>query len=549
MPTLAALSFAKLYLRAGSPRLAIRLLDDGENLSPLWPPSTPESKKLLKRRFDFAGCSIEIPGRIVWQSEQASKEWYEDFYSFRWLRDIAISHTNKIASSLAREFVYGFTQNGHAVPPEATEPDISGMRIAAWLNHRYFLLKGGSLKFRKRFLRKLTSEMYALYKRYRRGEPLSCQALQGLIAGACVFQELHNELPALIHTLEQTLKQSVLPDGMHISRNSSEHLRLLIVLLEIRQVLYEVDFTSDILGNIIQRMASMLLMLRHGDGRLSLFNGNLMENAEVISRIAQLAGVSEPAFSLAVHSGFFRLEQNDVTILLAGRPTRTQPDDADYINSFEFSERAERFVVNCGYYLGAHDMWRQATQQASAHSTVSIEVIKQEVSVQNTVLVPPPLPEGDTKGGLSLMENLLDKRNGDAHAVSEHYLNTSLGGIVHQRALTLKSDGTELHGRDILTPDSKFERPREAKIHLRFHLHPDIRCQHADGKHVLLTSVKGLSWKFSIEGAHTVAVEESVFLGYYGKPQKTQQLVVTPIFGLPQTELLWHFTKVSAAHS
>lgn len=541
----APVAFAKLFVCAGSPRLAIRLLDDGENLSPIWPPSTPESKKLLKRRFDFSGCSIEIPGRIVWQSEQADQYWYRDFYSFRWLKDIAISHTNKIASSLGREFVYGFTQHTHAVPAEALEPDIMGMRIAAWLNHRYFLLKGGSLKFRKCFLRKIVSEMRQLHRLHGRGEPLSCSALQGLIAGACVFEELHFMLPPLIHTLEQTLKQSVLPDGMHISRNASEHLKLLIVLLEIRQTLHEVEVTSDVLGNIIQRMAAMLLMLRHSDARLGLFNGNLMEDAQIIARVAQLSGVSEPAFSLAVHSGFFRLENGDVTTLFAGRPTKSRPDDAEYINSFEFSERGERVVVNCGYYLGAHDMWRQATRQASAHSAISIEIAKQEISLQNTVLVPPPLPENAEKTGLSLMENLLEKRNGDAHAVSEHYITTSIGGIVHQRSLTLKSDGSELRGRDVLTPEPSFERPRDARIHLRFHLHPDIRCQHPDGKHVMLTSVKGLSWKFAIEGTHTVAVEESVYLGYYGKPQKTQQLVITPVLGIPQTELLWHFTKVN----
>ncbi|MFO1242245.1 MAG: heparinase II/III family protein [Rickettsiales bacterium] len=540
---LASLRFLKLYISAGSPKLAVRLLDEGENLSPLWPPSTPESKKLLKRRFDFSGSSIEIPGRIIWQSDQASDGWYRDFYSFRWLRDIAISHTNKIASSLGREFVYGFTQNAQALPAAAFDADVIGMRVASWLTHRYFLLKGGSLKFRKCFLRKIISEIRHLYRLKRHNEGLSCYALQGLVAGACVFHELHFLIPSIINMLEQTLKQTVLPDGMHISRNASEQLRLLVVLLEIRQSLAEVEVTSDVLQNMIQRMASMLLMLRHGDNRLALFNGNLMEDAAIIARVAQLAGVSEPAFALGVHSGFFRLEGGEVTLLFAGRPTRTDPDDAEYINSFEFSDRIERVVVNCGYFLGVHPQWRHATRQASAHSSASIEVKKQEISLQNTMLIPPPLPENDKKAGLSLMENLLEKRDGHAHAVSEQYIQCSLGGIVHQRSLTLKNDGSEIRGRDILTPEQGFDRPRDAKIYLRFHLHPDIRCQHPDNKHVVLTSVKGSTWKFTIEGYHTVSVEESVYLGYYGKPQKTQQLVVTPAFALPQTEICWNFAR------
>jgi uncharacterized heparinase superfamily protein len=80
-------------------------------------------------------------------------------------------------------------------------------------------------------------------------------------------------------------------------------------------------------------------------------------------------------------------------------------------------------------------------------------------------------------------------------------------------------------------------------IVMRYHLHPDVRCQLQKDGSVMLTLVSGASWLYSCTQPQQVAITESVYLGYYGKPQKTLQIMVTIPIVKAVSSVLWELKK------
>ena len=62
--------------------------------------------------------------------------------------------------------------------------------------------------------------------------------------------------------------------------------------------------------------------------------------------------------------------------------------------------------------------------------------------------------------------------------------------------------------------------------------------------HIKLTAVSGTTWTFSVE-SHEAVIEESVYLGYYGAPQKTLQIVVRPVIRADRMTIDWTLSKES----
>ena len=102
--------------------------------------------------------------------------------------------------------------------------------------------------------------------------------------------------------------------------------------------------------------------------------------------------------------------------------------------------------------------------------------------------------------------------------------------IEHERQITMHDDGKTIKGRDQFMIRDAATLPA---LTVRFHLHPDIRCQQQKEQGIMLTSLQGSQWLFSCNLPKYVTIEESVYLGYYGKPQKTLQLCIA----LPHNEL------------
>lgn len=494
--------------------------------APLWPTAQPPlSSKILKRRFDLSGCSVEMPGRILWLVEDASAGWHEQFYSFRWLREIAHSKRQREAGSFSREFVNGFMLEADTLPSLAWDVKIAGGRLGSWMEQLELILDGSSRIFRQRFTRCILRHVTLLRRYLDHGggnSETALAALWGLAAATNRFKPLRFLWPMIGDKLASWVAQCVREDGMCKSGMPGDQLQQLCLLIDIRQVMPNDALIYADLSKIIMKMGGMLRFCCHGDGRLALFGGTIMQDATLIARALERAHAPE---HLPIHAsgGLCRIQRNaSYLFLMAGYGSSKKSSFRSPL-AIEFGDGNERIIVNCGAYLGNDPMWANAVKATAAHSTLSLE---------GNV---PPMPENYRSPAPRL--EALERPEGTMLKASLE----AAPGIIHNRTLTLQEDGDRLFGKDQIT--CQFKDPSNIQATLRFHLHPDIRCQKTGEHAITLTSVAGKRWIFSITSGAMLSMEESVFLGYKGKPQRTLQILLTAPLAEGMHEVSWELAK------
>ncbi len=514
-----------LYLRAGTSALTDTLLEE-PIYRPAWPVSPDRGRKIIKRHFDFCGEKFEMSGRINWHVPDVSTDWHRAFFSYGWLQDVAAIHNDKIASSFAREFINGFTQISKIdrVHPCAWETEVAGERLTHWLYYRHFVLHGGSQAFFARYQRSLIRHIRFLYAQAStEPEALGPNAIKGLITAACVIPSLHCMLHEALGWLDDLIGRDILDDGGHISQSPNHHFAFLKTLIEIQELLESCHIEYDPLTDTIARMGVMLQTFCHGDGRLALFNDNLMEDAAVIARAVEHAGGPFEPQLHAEDTGYAHLQAGNVCTMLRLCSSRDSHPPLG-MASLECSDGAERIFVNCGTYIGSSQQWRDAIRQSSAFSTLCADT------------------DADSPASGEIKQTVEEEAS--EQVANLHY--QLLNEVTHHRQIILSSDGQLLKGKDVIDwKEDRLSAEDIPPLTARFHLHPDIRCQPQKGGDYLLKTVSGVQWLFSCSLPQEVRIEESVYLGYYGKPQKTLQLAVRVPINEMNSALRWEVKKLA----
>jgi uncharacterized heparinase superfamily protein len=136
---------------------------------------------------------------------------------------------------------------------------------------------------------------------------------------------------------------------------------------------------------------------------------------------------------------------------------------------------------------------------------------------------------GNATLGRGVTEVELDRQENEAGSRVEisHDGYVKRFGLVHQRILTLASDGRELRGEDILLPGNGGRKPALSTFAARFHLAPGVEATPtADGMGALLRIDAGPLWQFRVRGAK-LSIDESIWIDGAGRPNSTQQLVAS----------------------
>jgi uncharacterized heparinase superfamily protein len=521
----ARITLALLSLRAGAPSLTEALLRSPSYV-PAWPISPSIGRKIIRREFTFCGHSEQMNGTIRWLLPTADNLWHQEFLSYIWLQDVAAIQSDKIASSFAREFINAFTLLSPHDPVHACawEPEVTGERLTHWLYYRHFVLRGGSDRFFARYQRALIRHVRVLYTQLcETPESLGPNALKGLIAAATIMPALSFLLPETMAALERLLERDVLADGGHISTSPNYHVSFLKTLIEIRDVLDAAGQRNTALQEAIARAGAWLQFLCHGDGRLGLFQENLMGDALILARVMELSYIHTPIRLIAPESGYAAMRSQRCCVLVRMCGQRPQPPVG--VASFEFSEAEERIVVNCGAYTGAASAWKEAMRQPSAFSTLSTEGED----------VPP--------AAVPVEHAILQAVEAEPHRLIAHVGYALADAVRHERHVELDESGTHVRGKDSILLAEGVVPAALPPMVARFHLHPDVRCQLQKDGGVMLTLVSGASWHFSCTHPQQVGITESVYLGYYGKPQKTLQIVVTIPVVKAVSSILWELKK------
>jgi uncharacterized heparinase superfamily protein len=315
-----------------------------------------------------------------------------------------------------------------------------------------------------------------------------------------------------------------------LERNPAVLLAVLRTLVALRATLMAAheEVPTDLQG-AVDRMAPMVRCLRHGDGRLALFNGGGEGQETDIARVLAQTGSRGKALLSAPHSGFHRMACGRTLIIAdTGRPPPPGADGDACAGTlgFEMSVGRQRLVVNCGAARDAE--WRAALRSSAAHSTVVVGDVN-----SSEVLNPRGLGRRPTRVAANRREahgNLLIEASHDGYAQPF--------GLVHRRLIHMTPDGGEVRGEDILTG-----RPAAGDGAARFHLHPAVQASLlGDGATVILKPPRARAWRFQAEGAR-VSLAESVYAANPGTVRRTQQIVASWPLGDEETTIKWRLRR------
>ena len=455
-----------------------------------WPGLPSRGQCLLD---DPDGMSARLRARAELDDEKALAP-----HRFSWLRHLRGIGGDR-GRQEARRLVALWLDAHERVRGPAWRADIAGRRAFAWLGSYEFFAGSAEEVFRSR----VTESLYAHFRHTARaGGTLPAgiprlAALTGELSGAIAFDE---PIAPVVRRVEQEILRQMRSDGFHRSRSPAAQFALLRRLIEIRGLLRAANADApDGLIAAIGRAGSALAFFRHGDRRLACFHGtHEAEASDMELTLARADARARPPASS--ETGFERLQaMRSAVVVDAGIPDTGFNRGAHASPlAFEFSDGAQRIVVNCGPPpADGPAQWTELARATAAHSTATVG------DTHSFAIVP---------GGGVLAEGV---RVTSERAENEQGLWLDLThngyvrpfGLVHRRRLFLSAAGDELRGEDVLegTTDSPFC--------IRFHLHPKLKVRpDRKGSAVDLRLPKGKHWRF-MSNCGNIELADSVYFG------------------------------------
>ncbi|MBV9523424.1 MAG: heparinase II/III family protein, partial [Alphaproteobacteria bacterium] len=358
------------------------------------------------------------------------------------------------------------------------------------------------------------------------------QALKGLVIAQLALGAGERRLARTLARLTREVARQILPDGGHIERSPALQLAVLRDLVDIRTALRAAHRTvPEALQMAIDRMAPMLRMLRHGDGRLAQFNDTAEEYGALADLVLTRAEVRGRALLNAPHTGFQRLQGGKTVVLAdtgAAPPAGLDRHAHAGTLSFEMSWGRERLIVNCGAWRGTDRQWRRAARNTAAHSTLVVaDTNSAEILADGTLGRRPAVTMADRV-----------EENGSQWVAASHDGYRAGFGLTHARQLFLSADGEDLRGEDGLSG------PAGTGFAIRFHLHPAVQASLIqEGGAALLKLPGGIGFRLRAEGAQ-MSLGESVYLGA-GEIKKTQQIILAGHVGSQGASVRWAIRRES----
>jgi len=495
-------------------------LDPGDPI----PGDAARGDALFQGRFSFAGHDIFAPNRPVWEPVRAPAQWLEEMHDFAWLRHFR-ANGGQMARRHARALVADWIAQYDSWHPLFWRSDLLARRLRAWLANAAFLFNGADASFRTRFLGALARQARHLFRAgvddvagARR-----IAALHGMLACALCLPGSERRIAGVLRRLDAEIASQILADGGHISRCPRIQAQALNDLVGIRSLLLGANRVPGAsLLDAIDRMAPMLRMLRHGDGRLALFNGADEGTAAEIDQCLAAAEARGKALAGAPYSGFQRLAAGRTTVILdVGSPSPFPEHRHDGALSFEMSAGRQRLVVNCGALPDGDAEWRRALARRAAHSSLAVDDAWP--------------PHGRHRRTTPEVASTRNEDSGDIWIDAS--VESPAFGPGHRRRLYLAAGGDDFRGEDSLLGGTP------ARVTVRFHLHPDVQVSQArDGTTILLRPPGDMGWRFRVAGG-SVELAESVYFGTAGERRRSEQIVVRGETGGDRPPIKWAFRK------
>ena len=482
---------------------------------------------LMKGMLTIAG-----EGRPIERIDLAHPDWSprfaEHLHSFAWLRDLSTVATRAQATPVAEYLMQKWLDaHADAVAEPAWRHDIVGRRLMFWAAHAPLILSSTDLVYRSAVLNAFARGARHIDRgadKLALGVPRIASWCGTITAGLLIPG---GETRRLVGEtgLTRALENSVFDDGGTVSRSPVAQLEIIMLLTMLRQAYaarrQEPPAAIDL---VLVRMVPALLGLTHGDRGLSSWQGGGPVPGERLDEIIEATGVRTRPLKQARDWGYQRLAAQKTAVIVDAAPppiARLMRTGCASTLAFEMSDGPARIIVNCGGARAAVTQVPaeliQGLRSTAAHSTLTL-------ADSNSTAV---LADGMLGKGVAEVELTREESEAASRIEASHDGYARRFGFVHRRQLVLTSDGRELRGDDMLLPSGRRRKLAVTPFAVRFHLGQGVEVSPtADGMGALLRLPGGGAWQFRCKGG-ALGVEPSLWIDGDGKPQATQQLVVT----------------------
>jgi len=528
--------------RSAPYRLSLGRVGPGDFLTPFdtapfstpWPADAQAGQAMLTGEFRFSGETIREP-RPLSRPTGATAAWREGIDRFDWLNDLRAAGA---PAAVAVELTRRWLGENLRYREDSWRGDILAARLRNLLLNSGYLATPEDAGFRAL----LTGSLYRQAAHLGRALPDGLYGA-GLLKAVIALMLSGLMLPRGERLLVKGRKifgrefpRQMLADGGHVERSPQLMLELLIHLIDLRDV-----FTAarrplpDGLQITIETMASVVLMLCHGDGQPARFNDTAeLDPRLVAAALRRTGGRLRPLNQLPM-TGFQRMECGRTVVLVdCGAPPRHGLDTHAHAGTlaFELSIDGDPLIVNCGAHPWSRE-WQQVQRTSAAHSTMIVD------NVNSSMLLPPrkAIGGGIRMGGIALKPDIVTSRreetNGQIWLDLSHNGYDEGFGLIHRRRLYLSANGEDFMGEDHLVGKGG------NSFALRFHLHPQVQVSITqNGQAALMKLAKGSFWRMRVQGGE-LALAESAAIGAGGKVRRTQQLVIMGAIESDRTEVKW----------
>jgi uncharacterized heparinase superfamily protein len=457
-----------------------------------------------------------------------SRGFSDYFHSFAWLRDLSTVATRGQATPIAEDLMRRWlAAHAETVSEPAWRADLWGRRIQFWTAHAPLILSSGDLVYRSLVLNTLARGARHIDRgadKLTPGAP-RVAALCGVVAAGLLIPGGDARRGATEAALAKALGVSIFEDGGSVARSPVAQLDIIMVLTMLRETYAARRLEEPAsITTVLARMVPALLGVCHGDRGLSSWQGGGPVPGETIDAIIAATGVRARPLRQARDWGYQRLAAGGAVLIMDAAPppvARLVEGGCASTLAFEFSDGQNRLVVNCGGARAAIAQLPAALAEGlrttAAHSTLI-------VGDSNSTAIH---ADGTLGRGVGEVELARQESESSSRIEASHDGYAKRYGFLHRRQIILSGDGQEVRGEDMLLPATKRRKLAATAFAIRFHLGPGVAVSPtADGMAALLRLPGGALWQFRCRGG-ALAIEDSLWVDGEGRPQATQQLVVS----------------------
>lgn len=501
------------------------------------------AEELAYGQLGLGGAVASIGEGSIFDVTAPSDIWARSLHGFGWLRNLSAAGSDAdrdMALDAILTWIDGHPPKSGGIP---WQPDVIGRRIQSWLANVPFNFTGIDSVTYDRIADSLGLQLIQLATRWRdapSGYP-RLEALIGLLTGSLCIAGRDNNLAEFENALIAEIEIQVLPDGGHISRNTSIVIELLFDLLPLRTC-----FTTrerkfhPALASAIDRMLRFLRFMRLGDGSLARFNGVGATPFDSLAILLAYDPAPEARLAAAPNSQYSRIQAGPMTLIAdTGTPPPLEHAGTACAGAlaFEISIGNQAIFVNAGAPGPADQDWLATSRSTASHNTMCVNASSSSKLLRNKMLnrlvraSPIRYPSKTTC-------ELNKERDGTKLRIS-HNGYAKKYSLTHKRELFVARDGSKLMGEDIIGASKgsvRFARDLPYAIH--FHLDPDVSCRHDNDPAVAILHLQnGDIWLFKVQGT-TLSIEDSInFADWSGATKSTQIVLRGASFG--ETRVNW----------